>query len=310
MRVSRPGFSLFIALVLLRFFGDKMIAAESYLVADQASGYILMAKDADTPRQVASLTKIATSVVALEWLGEQGGDTNQTVTIIPEAVSGGVNPLKLEVGDRLVLADAIRAAMMASDNTSAYALAAALGSQMRPGSDPSDAMAAFVEKMNALAARLGMERTHFVNPHGLDGGKTDAFSTASDIARLAIHACDLPDFLNHCREKEYKATIWRGGADLELTIVNTNELVGSRGIDGMKTGTTTLSGPCLVATATRGFSSGDATAERRLIVVVLKGEDRFREAVLLFNEGWPACEKWLAAGAVIEANDHLRKRGK
>ena len=287
-----------------------MIAAESYLVADQASGYILMAKDADTPRQVASLTKIATSVVALEWLGEQGGDTNQTVTIIPEAVSGGVNPLKLEVGDRLVLADAIRAAMMASDNTSAYALAAALGSQMRPGSDPSDAMAAFVEKMNALAARLGMERTHFVNPHGLDGGKTDAFSTASDIARLAIHACDLPDFLNHCREKEYKATIWRGGADLELTIVNTNELVGSRGIDGMKTGTTTLSGPCLVATATRGFSSGDATAERRLIVVVLKGEDRFREAVLLFNEGWPACEKWLAAGAVIEANDHLRKRGK
>jgi len=286
-----------------------MIAAESYLVADQASGYILMAKDADTPRQVASLTKIATSVVALEWLGEQGGDTNQTVAIIPEAVSGGVNPLKLEVGDRLVLADAIRAAMMASDNASAYALAAALGSQMRPGSDPSDAMAAFVEKMNALAARLGMERTHFVNPHGLDGGKTDAFSTASDIARLAIHACDLPDFLNYCREKEYKATIRRGGADLELTIVNTNELVGSRGIDGMKTGTTTLSGPCLVATATRGFSSGDVTAERRLIVVVLKAEDRFREAVLLFNEGWPACEKWIAAGPVIEANDHLRKRG-
>ena len=287
-----------------------MIAAESYLVADQASGYVLMAKDADTPRQVASLTKIATSVVALEWLDEQGGDANQSVTIVPEAVSGGGNPLKLEVGDRLVLADAIRAAMMASDNTSAYALAAALGSQMRPGSDPSDAMAAFVEKMNALAARLGMERTHFVNPHGLDGGKTDAFSTASDIARLAIHACDLPDFLNHCREKEYKATIRRGGADLELTIVNTNELVGSRGIDGMKTGTTTLSGPCLVATATRDFLSGDVTAERRLIVVVLKAEDRFREAVLLFNEGWPACEKWLAAGAVIEANDHLRKRGK
>jgi serine-type D-Ala-D-Ala carboxypeptidase (penicillin-binding protein 5/6) len=309
MIVSRPGFHLFTAVVLLRFFGDTMIAAESYLVADQASGHILMTKGADIPRQVASLTKIATTVVAFEWLGEHGGDLNQTVTIIPEAVSGGVNPLNLKIGDQLILADAIRASMMASDNTSAYALAAALGSQMRPGSDPSEAVAAFVEKLNTLTARLGMERTHFVNPHGLDGGKTDAFSTASDIARLAIHACDLPDFLSYCREKESKTTIRRGGVDVELTIVNTNELVGSRGIDGMKTGTTTLSGPCLVATATRDFSSGGVTAERRLIVVALKAGDRFREAVLLFNKGWPACEKWLEAGAVIEPNDHLRKRG-
>jgi len=286
-----------------------MIAAESYLVAEQASGHILMAKDAVTPRQVASLTKIATAMVALEWLDEDGGEPSEIVTIIPEAVSGGVNPLKLKPGDQLTLADAIRAAMMASDNTSAYALAAALGRQMRPGSDPSDAVAAFVEKMNALAARLGMERTRFVNPHGLDGGTTDAFSTASDIARLAIHACNRPDFLNYCREKKSKTTIRRDGSDLELTIVNTNELVGSRGIDGMKTGTTTLSGPCLVATATRDLSSGVATTERRLVVVVLKAEDRFREAVLLLNEGWHECEKWLAAGAVIEANDHLRTNG-
>jgi D-alanyl-D-alanine carboxypeptidase (penicillin-binding protein 5/6) len=278
-----------------------MQAAESVIVADHESGHILIERDADTPRQVASLTKIATTVVALEWIAESRGDLNQIVTITPEAVSGGVNPLKLRAGDQLTLATAIRAAMMASDNTCAYALAVALGSQMQPGSNPAASASVFVEKMNALAARLGMERTHFVNPHGLDGGKTDAFSTAADIARLAIHACDHPDFLTYCREKEYQTTIRRDGADMPLTITNTNELAGSRGIDGMKTGTTTLSGPCLVATATR--------EGRRLIVVVLKAEDRFRETVLLLDKAWPALEKWHAEGAVIDANDHLRKIG-
>lgn len=276
-----------------------MQAAESVIVADHESGRVLLERDADSPRQVASLTKIATAVVALEWIDESGVDLSQSVTILPEAVGGGVNPLKLRAGDQLTLLAAIHAAMMASDNTSAYALAAALGGQMKPGTDPAAAVSVFVKKMNALATRLGMERTHFVNPHGLDGGKSDAFSTAADIARLAIHACDRADFLIYCREKEYQTTIRRDGAEMPLTITNTNELVGSRGIDGMKTGTTTLSGPCLVTTAT---SEG-----RRLIVVVLNAEDRFRETVLLLDKAWPALEKWHAGGAVIDANDHLRK---
>jgi len=276
-------------------------AAGSYLVADQESGQVLARLDADTPRQVASLTKIATAVVALEWIEESGADPDQFISVIPEAVSGGVNPLKLRVGDQLTVRAAIHTAMMASDNTSAYALAAALGSQMKPGSDAVSAVSVFVEKMNALAARLGMERTHFANPHGLDAGKTDAFSTAADIARLAIHACDHPVFLTYCREKEYEITLRRDGSEEPLLISNTNELVGSRGIDGMKTGTTTLSGPCLVTTATR--------EGRRLVVVVLKAEDRFRETVLLLDKAWPALEKWHAEGAVIDANDHLRKKG-
>jgi D-alanyl-D-alanine carboxypeptidase (penicillin-binding protein 5/6) len=278
-----------------------MQAAESFIVADQESGRVFSQRDSDSPRQVASLTKIATAVVALEWIDESGGDPSQLVTIIPEAVAGGVNPLKLRAGDQLTFSAALRAAMMASDNTAAYALAAALGSQMKPGSDAVSAVSLFVERMNALAARLGMERTHFVNPHGLDGGETGAFSTAADIARLAIHACDHPDFLTYCREKEHQTTVRREGTDIPLIITNTNELAGSRGVDGMKTGTTTLSGPCLVTTASR--------EGRRLIVVVLKAEDRFRETVLLLDKAWPALEKWQAEGAVIDANDHLRKKG-
>ncbi len=278
-----------------------MQAAESVIVADHESGCIFLQRDADSPRQVASLSKIATAVVALEWIDESGGDLGQIATIHSEAVAGGVNPLKLRPGDQLTLSAAIHAGMMASDNTSAYALAATLGEQMQPQTDPAAAVAVFVEKMNALALRLGMDRTHFVNPHGLDGGKTDAFSTAADIARLAIHACDRADFLSYCREKEHQITIRRDGTEMPLTITNTNELVGSRGIDGMKTGTTTLSGPCLVTTATR--------EGRRLIVVVLKAEDRFRETVLLIDKAWPALEKWDAEGAVIDANDRLRKIG-
>ena len=294
---------LFTAIVLLSFPAEMMQAAESVIVADHESGRIFLQRDADRTRQVASLCKIATAVVALEWIDESGGDLGQIATIHSEALAGGVNPLKLRPGDQLTLSAAIHAAMMASDNTSAYALAATLGEQMQPQTDPAAAVAVFVEKMNALALRLGMDRTHFVNPHGLDGGKTDAFSTAADIARLAIHACDRADFLSYCREKEHQITIRRDGTEmpLTLTMTNTNELVGSRGIDGMKTGTTTLSGPCLVTTATR--------AGRRLIVVVLKAEDRFRETVLLLDKAWPALEKWHAEGALIDANDRLRKIG-
>lgn len=279
-----------------------MHASESFIVADHESGRIFLQLEADSPRQVASLTKIATAVVALEWMDEQGSEPEQLIAVIPEAMSAGGNPLKLRVGDQLTLRAAIHAAMMASDNISAFALAAALGRQMKPGSDPVAAVALFVERMNTLPARLGMERTHFTNPHGLDGGKMDAYSTAADIARLAIHACDRPDFLTYCREKEYQTIIRRDGREVPLMITNTNELVGSRGIDGMKTGTTTLSGPCLVTTAVR--------EGRRLIVVVLRAEDRFRETVLLLDKAWPALEKWHAEGAPIGTNDHLRKKGK
>lgn len=284
----------------------NLTAAESYLIADQETGFILAAGNENVPRQVASLTKVATVMVALEWLEESDGDSGQLVPVTTEAVSGGANPLNLKAGDKLPLDAGLYAAMMASDNTSAYAIAAAIGQQMQPGKSGDGAVAVFVERMNALATRLGMDRTRFVNPHGLDEEEGRGVSTAADMARLAIHASRCPAFAGFCGGKERTVTFSRAGKGIEVTLINTNELVGSRGIDGMKTGTTRRAGPCLMVSATREIEVKEVRRNRRLILVLLNSEDRFREAVLLLNQAWLDCEKWLSNGGVIGTNDHLR----
>ena len=285
----------------------NLMAAESYLIVDQETGRILTAKNENTPRQVASLTKIATVIVVLEWIEERGGDIGQPVTVIREAVSGGANPLNLKVGDSLPLESGLYAAMMASDNTSAYAVAAAMGQQMKPGSTGPEAVAVFVEKMNLLATRLGMAATRFVNPHGLDAEGVPAVSTAADMARLAMHADRCLDFGRFCREKEHKVTFSREGSVREVTLINTNELVGSRGIDGMKTGTTMRAGQCLIVSMTKAIDVKGVTTSSRLIAVVLKSEDRFRETVLLLDRAWADLEARLVNGGTIDINDRLLK---
>ena len=198
--------------------------------------------------------------------------------------------------------------MMASDNTSTHALAVAAGAAFDPSA--SDRIAAFVARMNGLARRLGMDGTHFVNPHGLDEGGELGVSTAADIARLALAAHDRVDFNRLCMSQEEVVIVRRGSTQREVKLVNTNELLGSRGIDGTKTGTTRRSGPCLVVSATRTIAPGGVAQERRLVAVLLNSGDRFRDAVLILDQGWQKCEAWLAEGAPIDPNRCLRNAAK
>jgi D-alanyl-D-alanine carboxypeptidase (penicillin-binding protein 5/6) len=280
------------------------IAAESHLVVEFSGGMVLEAKNEKQPTPVASLTKIASALIALEWCEEQSIDSAKWSFLVPSAaIRGGANPLGLKAGDQLSLETGLFAAMMASDNTSTHAFAEAMGRQMVPGTAPGKGVLVFVERMNALAARLGMNDTHFVNPHGLDEGSEKGLSTAADLGRLALAAIKRPRFLDYASAPERTVSFLREGQSVSVKLTNTNELVGSRGIDGMKTGTTRLSGPCLIATATRDLAIDGITAPRRLVVVLLDAEDRFREAVLLLDQGWSA----LASGRESDPKQRLRK---
>jgi D-alanyl-D-alanine carboxypeptidase (penicillin-binding protein 5/6) len=284
-------------------------AAASHLVVDHASGRVLVSKEADQPRAIASLTKIAAVLTALEWAEAQGVALSTGVPVPAGAISGGANPLGLQAGDEVSLETAFFAAMMASDNTSTHAFAEWIGSRLGDASAPRAGVARFVDRMNELAVRLGMSGTRFVTPHGLEDATGNAgVSTAADVARLALAALDHPGMLRLASEKEREVGFLRKGKPVRVRLMNTNELVGSRGIDGLKTGTTRRAGPCLVATATRDLSVGGAVRPSRLVVVVLDAGDRFREAVLLLNEAWPACEAWLAGGG-DPGNQCLRKPG-
>ncbi|MEM9281662.1 MAG: serine hydrolase [Verrucomicrobiota bacterium] len=272
--------------------------AESFVVVEAATGGILSKKNENTKRQVASLTKVATVLLALDWARAEQVDLETPFPVGEDAISGGVNPLNLREGDQISVRDAMFASMMASDNTSAYVLAEAIGSEVDPGLSGDDAVGLFVEMMNGMAKSLGMAQTEFVNPHGLDGETDLGASTAADMARLTMAAYRDPQFISFVSEKEYEVSFERGGEVHSVRLINTNELVGSRGVDGVKTGTTWRAGACLIASATRN--------DQRIIVVVLKAENRFQESVILLNRGWETWDNWSARGGGIETKERLR----
>jgi len=268
------------------------ISAQAYLVVESATGKIFLEKNSLEPRQIASLTKVATVLVALNWLDAAGRSALDKRTIVQEnRLAGGANPLRLRAGDEITVETTLYAAVMASDNASAEVLAEYIGRQMSPGKKAWRAVDFFVGKMNQLAASLGMEKTRFVNPHGLEKPNELGVSCARDVAILAMAALRHPGFLRLCSSRERRVSYYRGGKKIVVTLENTNELVGTRGIDGMKTGTTRRAGACLLSTATRKFSGDPPGKERRLVAVVLGSQDRFRDSVLLLDSAWKDYEK-------------------
>jgi serine-type D-Ala-D-Ala carboxypeptidase (penicillin-binding protein 5/6) len=282
--------------------------AAAYVVSDQTTGYILDSYKAEGKRQIASLTKIATGKVVLDWAAKTGADLAQLVAVPEQAVmdSGGINPMGLQPNDLMSYRDLIYATMMQSDNIAAATLAYYVGAALRPAGDERmrglGAIEAFVSQMNALARELGMERTLFVNPHGLEPGKgLQPHSTALDLAKLTAYAMKDAAFRFYVSQKERKISFNRGGQVFPYLLRNTNELVGTAGIDGVKTGRTPKAGDCIIISSQREpevTQQGGTTlvTPRRLNVVVLGATDRMAAATQLLSRGWTLYDQWAAAG--------------
>ena len=233
-------------------------AAQAYVIVDAQTGYVLEEQEPRKKLQVGSLTKIATASVVLDWAEKKGGDLNQAVAI-PQAAFVGVleNNIGFQPGDSITLRDLLYAALVGSDNIAAYTLANHVGARL--GSLlPSDVASkltpadAFVAQMNALAKQLRMERTRFVNPHGIDYKvRPMPFSTAEDMARLTRYAMNKASFRFYVSQKERQISFDRAGHRFNYVLRNTNELLGKDGIDGVKTGRTARAGDCLILSSNR-----------------------------------------------------------
>lgn len=304
-RFSLPAILL---TVLVASFGDfstrtARAEARAYVVSDNTTGFVLDSVNAQKKLQVGSLTKIATAMVVLDWASAKGADLSG-LAVIPgsaQALNTG-SGVGFQPGDRCSLRDLLYAALMQSDNQAAEALADHVGRSLGGGQEIS-AVDYFVAQMNALARRLGMLRTRFLNPHGLDGlERSLPYSTAHDIALLTRYAMGNSAFRFHVSQRERKITIVTAGGDQsQYMLRNTNEILGQNGIDGVKTGTTRKAGPCLVVSAARAPETrqeGDThhITPRRLNVVILGAADRFPLAAHLLSEGWQRYEAWSAAG--------------
>jgi D-alanyl-D-alanine carboxypeptidase len=239
------------------------VSAAAALVMDEASGAVLYEKDAHTRRGPASLTKIATAILAIE-----SGDLDRWVDIDISASSlPGSTVMGLQEGDRFTLRDLLYGLMLPSGNDAALAI----------GRDVAGSDAAFVDAMNGLAERLGLANTHFVNPHGL--GRGGHYGSAYDLAVLSRYAMTLPDFAALA-----SARSWTAEGNRTIRMSNLNPMLGDyHGADGIKTGFTRGSGKTLVVSAVQDG--------HRVYVVLLNAPDREGDAVKLLDWAF-AAHRW------------------
>jgi len=304
----------FLAFFLLAAFSGSVLGAPAFVLVDAKSGHILQERDSRKKRQVASLTKVATAMVVLDWAEKGGGDLGQLATIPPEAFTGGgPNHVGFQPGDRAALRDLLYAALVQSDNIAAYALAHHVGQALQ-GVVPSGGapVATFVGQMNALARNLKMERTRFSNPTGQDGNvKPMPYSTAADMARLTRYAMNKAGFRFYVSQKERQISFTSGDASRNYLLKNTNELLGTQGVEGVKTGSTTRAGDCLILSAQRQaqvVKEGETNATvlpRHILIVLLGSSNRFAEGTQLLNVGWQLHDQWSATGRMVDPKKAL-----
>lgn len=240
-------------------------SAHAAILLENTTGTILYGKNEHVPRAPASLTKIMTAILALE-----SGRLSDVVTVSRRAAALGGSSVHLYAGQQIRLEDLMYAMLLRSGNDAAVAVAEHIG-----GTLP-----AFIELMNQRARELGATRTHFVNPHGLD--KPGHFSTAFDLAMLSRVALLYPRFAAIVGTQQYTY------AERDVTWNNTNRLLWSyAGAEGIKTGTTGQAGNCLAAAASR--------SDMQLIAIVLGSNNRWRDAVNLFEYGFQRFSKVVVA---------------
>ena len=241
------------------------VSAPSAILMEKETGTVLYAKDEHTPREPASVTKVMTLLLTMEAIDSGALSYDDYVTGSAHASSMGGSQIWLKEGEQMTVRDLLKAVCVVSGNDAAVAL----GEHLAGSED------AFVEKMNARAAELGMNDTHFVNACGLPAG--GHVSSAHDIALMSREL-----ILNHPDIRQF-TTIWmdslRDGASM---LVNTNKLIRFYdGATGLKTGSTSSAGYNVSATAERGGME--------LIAVVMQGktsDERFADARALLDYGF------------------------
>lgn len=284
------------------------VRAQSVIAVDLYNKKIHVANGATVKRAVGGLAQIATALVALDWSDVTKVNLNVLATVSPNALQiAGANGLGFEPGDQLTLRDLIYASMMVSDSAAATVLGEFVGGDILrrrgQGGKPVDT---FVTEMNRLAAREGCLQTRFQSPHGAEFGRSVTVSSASDMARLTLYALSRAPFRFYTNQRNRDITIYRAGQRFSVPLRNTNVLLGSGAIDGVKTGNSPASGGCVIiseerhGTVKKQADGKDAVFRHRMVVVVLGSAEPFNEALSLLRSGWNAYDGWFRAGRPVQ----------
>jgi D-alanyl-D-alanine carboxypeptidase len=281
------------------------VEARAVVVADGRTGEMLYERNADRRMAMASITKLMTALVTLEHARPR-----DTVTIPPRGISPGGSSIFLVPGERLPVRDLLAAALIQSANDAAYALARDVGD---------GSVKRFVRLMNAKAAELGLEDTHFARPDGLDAPRH--YSTAEDVLRLARIAMEEPLVRKLVRRKTYRIA---GGR----TLKSWNDLLWTYpGLYGVKTGHTDHARWSEVAAARRNGTStwavvlGSPTRTKRNAAVaelldwgfdqyarftIVRGGERYATAAIPYSDERLGLVVVGSASSVLRLGDGTR----
>ena len=205
---------------------------ESAVLMEQDTKRVLVSKNMNKKKLIASTTKIMTGIIAVE-----SGKLNKTVTVTDKVLESYGSNIYLSIGEKMKLKDMVYGLMMQSGNDAALMIADYLGGEEK-----------FVKMMNKKAKQIGMKNTTFSNPHGLDE-KTKNYSTAYDMALLMRYANSDPTFRKitgckkHTVKTDEKTYVWTNKNKLLYTYKYTT---------GGKTGYTDRARRTLVTSASNG----------------------------------------------------------
>lgn len=251
---------------LLLFCYPQLLAAKPTVTADQAvlldqrTGQILYEKNTDKPQLIASITKIMTAIIAIEY-----DDLADYVTISKEATLAEGSSIYLIENERILLEDLVYGLMLRSGNDAAVAIAEHVGGSVD----------GFVYLMNEKASWLGMNDTHFDNPHGLDSD--NHYSTAKDMAILMRYAMHNETFSEITAAKVFRSE------NRTYAWGNKNKLLTSYPYTiGGKTGYTKAAGRTLVSVAEKDGM--------QLIAVTINDPNDWHDHIQLYDWGFEELE--------------------
>lgn len=294
---SRRFFSVFFSLLLLVSLtanalaadddmGDWEVAAKAALLVDPDTEEILYARNIHERLYPASLTKIMTATLVLEAI-DRGALSLDTVLTASETALAGLpadgSNAGIKVGEELTVQDLLYCILVVSANEACNILAEAV----------SGSVDTFVEAMNAKAAALGCGDTHFANTNGLTD--PNHYTTAWDIYLITKEARTHEDFMPLANTKQ--AVIPATNLSGERNYYTTNYLISSwraagyvySGAEGIKTGSTSDAGYCLVSSASRDGRSLLSVVLGASRVTLEDGTNQvqsFSETIRLFDYGF------------------------
>ena len=258
--------------------GPPFTVSASWAIADGKTGATLWGHLEDKPLEMASTTKMMTALVVLRLARADPKALNEVVTFSEKADKTVGSTSGVKAGEKVSVRELLYGLLLPSGNDAAEAFAEHFGAKLDPGA--TDPASPFIVEMNRVAGDLGLRETHFANPHGLPA--PGHRSSTRDLAKLAAVALQDPTFAQIVATRRRGASLVdASGLARNIIWTNTNRLLDTEGYDGVKTGTTTAAGACLVASGHRG--------DDRLVVVILGApstEARYADARNLFRWAW------------------------